>query len=70
MYIKILKKKYQKKWENAYLIVKNCKTFQGPKAGPGSWPILACFAHPTPLYYISKISEKFLAPPFDQMLDP
>ena len=25
MYIKNLKKKYQEKWENAYLIVKNAK---------------------------------------------
>ena len=30
----------------------------GPYVGPGPQPILASFAHPTPLCYVSKISEK------------
>ena len=42
---------------------------EGPKVGPGSWPILAHFAHPTSLCYIGKISEKNSEAPLDQILD-
>ena len=42
-----------------------CKSFQGPKVGPGPRPILAHFAHVTPLHYVGKISEKISgAPPW------
>ena len=40
-----------------------CKTFQGPQADPGPWPILACFTHPAPLHYVRNISEKNSASP-------
>ena len=63
MYMKNLKKKYQEKWENAYLRVKNPRASRGPKVGSGPLPILACFAHPTPLRYVGKISAKIYGPP-------
>ena len=48
-----------------------CKSFQGPKVGPGPRPIsygLLCL--PDLLHYVSKISEKISGPPLDQILDP
>ena len=60
-----LKKNCQEKWENAaYLTVKNAKSFQGPKVGPGPQPILAYIACLTPLRCVSKISEKISGPPW------
>ena len=71
MYIKNLKKKYQEKWENPYLIVKNARASRAlRRALDPPPPILACFAHLTPFRYVGKIWEKFLGPPLDQMLDP
>ena len=71
MYIKNLKKKYQEKWENAYLIVKNARASRALRAGPGPQPILACFTCSTPLPYVGKFSENISGPPpLDQMLDP
>ena len=35
-----------------------CRSFQGPKVGPGPWPVLTHFAGSTLLHYISKISKK------------
>ena len=34
-----------------------------PQGSPGTRPILAHFAHLTPLYYICKAQENFLPPP-------
>ena len=70
MYIKNLKKKYQEKWENAYLIVKNARTSRALRWALDPPLILAHFARPTLFRYVSKISEKFSGPSLDQMLDP
>ena len=37
--------------------------------GPGPQPILASFAHLTPLCYADKISEKMSGAPLNQILD-
>ena len=62
--IKKLKKKYQEKWENAYLIVKNSRASRALRwaLDPGLYYI-AGFAHPTSLCYVSKISKKISGPP-------
>ena len=54
MYIKNLKKKYQEKWENAYLIVKNARASRALRMALEYWPILARFARPPPLRYVGK----------------
>ena len=69
MYIKYFEKKYQEKWENVYLRVKNARASRALRqALDGSQYWLAslarlCFATS------GKSREKFLAPP-DQILDP
>ena len=63
MYIKNLNKKYREKWKNAYLIVKSARASRALRVGPGPQLILARFAHPTPLRYVGKISEKISGPP-------
>ena len=70
MYIKNLKKKYQEKWENTYLIVKSARASRALKRGPGPQPVLAHFTHPTLLCYVGKISEENSGTPPDQILDP
>ena len=60
--LKKLKENYQEKWENAYLTVKNAR-------GVGPQPILAGFAHQTPLRYVGKILQK-ISVPLDEILDP
>ena len=71
IHLKKLKKKYQKKWENAYLIVKNARASRAQlwALDPGQYYIVH-FACPTSLRYVGRISEKILRPPLDQILDP
>ena len=66
MYIKKLKKKYQKKWENAYLIVKNARA---------SRALSLRALDPGPLTQVrfamsAKSRKNFRPPPLDQILDP
>ena len=70
MYIKIFKKKYQEKWENAYLRVENARA---PRAlsralDPGQY-WLASLAR---LHFAmsARSRENFWPPPPDQILDP
>ena len=65
-----MKKKYQEKWENAYLTAKNAKASRALRwaLDPGQYWL--DFARPTPLRYVGKISEKISGPPLDQILDP
>ena len=69
--VNFLEEKYQDKWENAYLIVKNARAFKARRQAldPSQYYIahLACL---TSLRYVGKISEKNSAPPLDQILDP
>ena len=69
MYIKNLKKKYQEKWENTYLIIKNARAFRALRRAldPGQYWLasLACLHFAT----LAKSRKQFL-PPLDQMLDP
>ena len=65
MYIKKLKKKYQEKWENAYLIVENARASMALRwALDPSQYYIACFTH-----YIGKILGKIPWSPLDQILD-
>ena len=61
--IKKLKKKYQEKWENAYLIVKNARASRALRWALDSGQYY--MAH-----YVGNISETISGPPFDQILDP
>ena len=70
MCIKKFEEKVSGEEEECIFDIKKCKTFQGPKADPGLWPIFALFTHLTPLCYISIISEKNSGAPLDQILDP
>ena len=64
--LKIFKKKYQEKWENAYLTVKNARASRAPRAPANiGWlrsPDYASLRR-------QKISGKIFGPP-DQILDP
>ena len=53
--LKNLKKKYQEKWENAYLIVKNARASRTLRQAlnPGQ-SYIAHFPHPTLVYYVGK----------------
>ena len=62
MYTKYFEEKVPGKVGECNLRVKSVKSFQGPKAGSISQPILACFACLTLLHYVSKFFEKFSAP--------
>ena len=64
MYTKKLKKKYQEKWENAYLIVKNARASRALRQAldPGQY-FMARFTHQTLLHYVGKISEKISGAP-------
>ena len=67
--LNIWKKKYQEKWENAYLTVKNARAARALRQAldPGQyWLILLAQLH---FATSAKSQEKFLAPP-DQILDP
>ena len=78
MYIKNLKKKYQEKWENAYLIVKNARASRALRwaLDPGRYWLasLARLHFATSAKsrkkFLGKISEKISGAPLDQMLDP
>ena len=68
--LKILKEKYQEKWENAYLIAKNTRASRALRlALDPSQYYIPRFAHPTSLHYVDKISEKISGAPLDQILD-
>ena len=69
MYIKKFEEKVPGKVGECIFDSLKCKSFQGPKAGPGPLPILARFARPTLLCYVSKISGKIFWPPVP-ILDP
>ena len=62
--LKNLKKKYQEKWENAYLIVKNARASRALRQvlDPGQY-FTARFAPQTSLHYVGKISEKISGTP-------
>ena len=62
--LKKLKKKYQEKWENAYLIVKNARASRALRRAldPGQY-FMARFARQTLLRYVGKISEKISGAP-------
>ena len=63
MYIKNLKKKYQEKWENAYLIVKNARASRALRQAldPGQYWLASL----TQLHFAAspKSREKFPGPP-------
>ena len=65
-----LKKKYQEKWENAYLTVKNARASRALRwaLDPGQYWLASlarlCFATS------AKSRKKFLGSPLDQILDP
>ena len=65
-----LKKKYQEKWENAYVTAKNARASRALRwaLDPGqywlTWLAQLCFATS------AKSRKKFLGPPLDQILDP
>ena len=65
-----LKKKYQEKWENAYLRVKNARASRALRRAlnPGQYwlALLARLRFATS----AKSQKKFLGPPLDQILDP
>ena len=76
--LKKLKKKYQEKWENAYLIVKNARASRALRQAldPGQY-FMARFARQTSLHspdFASlrrqNIGKNFWGPPLDQILDP
>ena len=71
MYIKNLKKKYQEKWENAYLRVKNARTSRVLRRAlhPGQYSLTS---HARLRFAMSaECRQKFLGPPPpDQILDP
>ena len=70
MYIKNLKKKYQEKWENAYLIVKNARASRAlRRALDPSQYWLASLAR-LRFAMSEKSRKKFPGPPLDKMLDP
>ena len=57
-------KRCQEKLENAYLTVKNARASGGPKAGPGPWPIWACFAGTLLLHALANyLCDKYSWPP-------
>ena len=60
--LKNLNKKYQEKWENAYLRVKNARASRALRLAldPGQYW----------LAMLAKSGENFLGPPLDQILDP
>ena len=65
-----LKKKYQEKWENAYLTVKNARASRALR-----WALDPCqywLASLTRLCFAmsAKSPKKFLGPQLDQILDP
>ena len=64
-------KKYQEKWENTYLIVKNARASRALRQAldPGQY-FMAHFVCQISLHYVGKISEKISGPPLDQILDP
>ena len=49
--------------ENAYLAMKNTKTFQGPKVGPEPWPIRAHFFSHDSTAQLAKMDKNLLGPP-------
>ena len=63
MYIIKIEEKVPGKVGECIFDSKKCKSFQGPKVGPGPQLILARFAHLTPLRYVGKISEKISGGP-------
>ena len=59
-----LEEKYQEKWENAYLIIKNARTSRAlMQALDPQQYYTARFARSTSLRYFSKISENISGPP-------
>ena len=65
-----LKKKFQEKWENAYMTVKNARVSRALRwaLDPGHyWLALLTRLH---LAMSAKSRKKFLGPPLDQILDP
>ena len=70
MYIKNLKKKYQEKWENAYLIVKNARASRalGQALDPSQYWLPSLTRLRSAMS--AKYREKFLGPPLTKMLDP
>ena len=63
IYIKHFEEKYQEKWENAYLTVKNARASRALR-----WAMDPGFTHPP--CYVAKIPEKFSGPPLHRILDP
>ena len=65
-----LKKKYQEKWENAYMTVKNARASRALRQAldPGHY-WLASLAW-LRFAMSAKSQKKFLGPPLDQILDP
>ena len=68
--LKILKKKYQEKWENAYLRVKNARASRALRwaLDPGQY-WLALLAQ-LRFAMSAKTRKKIFGPPPDQILDP
>ena len=68
--LKNLKKKYQEKWENAYLRVKNARASRTLRQAldPSQYWLTSL----TQLRFATsaKSRDKFLGPPLDQILDP
>ena len=55
--------------ENAYLVIKKSKSFQGPKAGPRPWPIRAHFICAISLCKVGKQVQNFwFGPPLYKKL--
>ena len=53
--------------ENAYLVIKKSKSFQGPKVGPGLQPIRAQFVRTTSLCEVgTKIQNFQFGPPLQK----
>ena len=81
MYTKKIEEKVPGKVGECIFDSQKCKSFQGPKAGPGPRPIFygslrsPDFAHQTSLARLrfttsAKSRKKFLGPLPDQILDP
>ena len=62
--LKILKKRCQEKWENAYLTLKNTRASRALR------PMYARFARSPALRAVGKSRKKFAGAPPDQILDP
>ena len=72
MYIKKIEEKVPGKVGECIFDSLKCKSFQGPKAGPGLWTMLYSPLR-LPLFAslrLQNLGKNFRAPPLDQILDP